>query len=128
MSAGADTCCKGEHWATYLREVIAMLTETYSASTLAISGLIFWFDRSHDLILFSLLSRSALKIAHQPFVPSELSHKLQSRVRSARQGVLTVMTKSIAAYLTLVSVLLTLSASASFSMPDESGWKSPISA
>ena len=93
-SGGADTCCKGEHWATYLREVIAMLTETYSASTLAISGLIFWPDRSHDLILFSLLSRSTLKIAHQPSVPSELLRKLQSRVRSGRQGVLTVGNKA----------------------------------
>ena len=76
LSAGADTCCKGEHWATYSREVIVMLTETYSASTLTISGLIFCFDRSHDLILFSLLSWSALKIAHQPSVPSELLRKL----------------------------------------------------
>ena len=67
-----------------------MLTETYSASNLTISGLIFWSDRSHDLILFSLLSWSALKIAHQPSVPSEFSRKLQSRVRSGRQGVLTV--------------------------------------
>ena len=67
-----------------------MLTETYSASTLAISRLIFWPERSHDSILFSLLSRSALKIAHQPSVPSELLRKLQSRVRSGRQGLLTV--------------------------------------
>ena len=50
----------------YLSEVTAVLTETYSASTLAISALMPCLDRSHDSILFSLLSRSAAKMVHQP--------------------------------------------------------------
>ena len=54
----------------------AVLAETYSASTLAISTLMLSFCRSHDSSLLSLLSRSAAKIAHQPLVPRSLSRKL----------------------------------------------------
>ena len=56
-----------------------MLAETYSASTLAISGLIPCSDKSHDSILFALLSRSAEKIAHQPSVPRLLARRLRAR-------------------------------------------------
>ena len=55
-----------------LSEVIAVLTETYSANTLAISALIPWLDKSHDSILLPLLSRSAAKMAHQPSVRRSL--------------------------------------------------------
>mmetsp|Transcript_37597 Transcript_37597/g.118281 ORF Transcript_37597/g.118281 Transcript_37597/m.118281 type:complete len:208 (+) Transcript_37597:425-1048(+) len=58
------------------RVVSTALAERYSTSTLAISALMPWPERSHDSILFSLLSRSAAKIAHQPSVPSELPRSL----------------------------------------------------
>ena len=62
--------------AAHLSERTVVLTERYSASTLAISGLISSPDRSHDSILLSLLSRSAAKMAHQPSVLRLLSRKL----------------------------------------------------
>ena len=62
----------------HLSEVAAELTEIYSASTLTTSWLMPWPDRSHDSILFSLLSRSAAKIAHQPSVPRLLPRRLQA--------------------------------------------------
>ena len=49
-----------------------------------------------------------------PSTPSLLPPMLQTRIKQRRQGVLTVKTRSEAAYLTLVSVLLTLSASAMY--------------
>jgi hypothetical protein len=58
-----------------------VLTDTYSASALAISGLMPCCDRSHDSIVLALLSHSALKIAHQPCVPRRLSRRLQTMVR-----------------------------------------------
>ena len=60
----------------YLSDLSAVLAETYSASTLAISTSMRSKERSQDSILFSLLSRSAPKIAHQLTVPSLLSRKL----------------------------------------------------
>ena len=62
----------------HLSEVAAELTKRYSASTLTTSWLMPWPDRSHDSILFSLLSRSAAKIAHQPSVPRLLPRRLQA--------------------------------------------------
>ena len=62
--------------AAHLSEWTAVLTEMYSASTLAISGLIDWKERSHDSILLSLLSHSAAKLVHQPSVPRLLSRRL----------------------------------------------------
>ena len=58
--------------AAHLTEWTAVLTERYSASTLATSTLILCPESSHDSILFSLLSRNAAKMAHQPSVPSWL--------------------------------------------------------
>ena len=72
-------------WRLYLSEVTAVLTETYSASTFAISALMLWRDRSHDAILFALLSRNALKIAHQPCVPRLLSRRLRMREQMVRR-------------------------------------------
>ena len=72
-------------WRLYLSEVTAVLTETYSASTFAISALMLWPDRSHDAILFALLSRNALKIAHQPCVPRLLSRRLPMRDQMGRR-------------------------------------------
>ena len=68
-----------------MSEVIAVLTETYSASALAISESMRCCDRSHDSILLALLSRRALKIAHQPSRPSRLSRRLQTRVRASHE-------------------------------------------
>ena len=79
-------------WRLYLSEVTAVLAETYSASTFAISALMLWRDRSHDAILFALLSRNALKIAHQPCVPRLLSRRLRMRDQMGRrQWVLTLV-------------------------------------
>ena len=57
------TASNAMDWRLYLSEVTAVLTETYSASTFAISALMSWPDRSHDAILFALLSR---KGSHPP--------------------------------------------------------------
>ena len=58
-----------------------------------------------------------LRASARCFAPSasmSLEDKLRTRSERTRQGVLTVKTRSEAAYLTLVSVLLTLSASAMY--------------
>ena len=73
-----------------MSEVIAVLTETYSASTFAILLLMFWPDRSHDSILLSLLSRRAAKTAHQPSVPMLLPRRLRARAQSECHRLLTV--------------------------------------
>ena len=62
--------------AAHLREVIAALAATYSESAFVTSGVIPWLERSHASTLFALLSRSAVKIAHQPSEPKPLSRRL----------------------------------------------------
>ena len=76
MLAGANAYRFDGAVAAHLSERTAVLTEMYSASTLAISGLIDWLERSHDSILLSLLSRSAAKMVHQPSVPRLLLRRL----------------------------------------------------
>ena len=81
--------------------MIAVLTETYSASALAASGSMPCPDRSHDSILLAVLSRSALKIAHQAWLPRlllrRLSRRLQTGVRAQkRYGALTCQVRLVA--------------------------------
>ena len=76
--------------AAHLSDLSAVLTETYSASTLAISTSMPWSRRSQDSILLSLLSRSAAKMAHQPSVWRLLPRKLPGGEGTKCQRLLTL--------------------------------------